>query len=135
VQPIFFPVVVLVALVGVRLLGIRLGWWRAMLVARLGLTTAGFALTAVGYQDFHGGGRRSSGCAKPSLGGRCLRSLGVWGMGNSLPSDEPATRTTGPFLRHEHELAIHRVGELMTYQPAAAKACWPLTRAVGLIVQ
>ncbi len=56
-QLIFFPVVALVALIGVRLLGIRLGWWRALLVAWLGLATAGFALTAVGYQDFRGGGR------------------------------------------------------------------------------
>jgi hypothetical protein len=55
-QPIFFPVVALVALIGVRLLGIRLGWWQALLVAWLGLATAGFALTAVGDQDFHGGG-------------------------------------------------------------------------------
>jgi ubiquinone biosynthesis protein len=55
-QLIFFPVVALVALIGVRLLGIRLGWWRALLVAWLGLATAGFALTAVGYRDFHGGG-------------------------------------------------------------------------------
>jgi hypothetical protein len=46
-QPIFFPVVALVALIGVRLLGIRLGWWRALLVALLGLATAGFGLTAV----------------------------------------------------------------------------------------
>jgi hypothetical protein len=46
-QPIFFPVVALVALIGVRLLGIRLGWWRALLVAWLGLATAGFALTAL----------------------------------------------------------------------------------------
>jgi hypothetical protein len=29
-QPIFFPVVALVALIGVRLLGTRLGWWRAL---------------------------------------------------------------------------------------------------------
>ncbi len=55
-QPLFFPVVALVALIGVRLLGIRLGWWRVLLVAWLGLATAGFALTAVGFRDFHGGG-------------------------------------------------------------------------------
>ncbi len=35
-QPLFFPVVALVALIGVRLLGIRLGWWRVLLVAWLG---------------------------------------------------------------------------------------------------
>jgi len=59
-QPIFFPVVALVALIGVRLLGIRLGWWRALLVAWLGLATAGFALTAVGYQDARDGALRTS---------------------------------------------------------------------------
>jgi hypothetical protein len=40
-QPIFFPVLVLVALIGGRLLGVRLGVWRALLVAWLGLATAG----------------------------------------------------------------------------------------------
>jgi len=46
-QPIFLPVLVLVALIGGRLLGIRLGFWRALLVAWLGLATAGLFLTAL----------------------------------------------------------------------------------------
>jgi ubiquinone biosynthesis protein len=41
---IFFPVLLLVALVGGRLLGIRLGWWRGLLVAWLGLASAGILL-------------------------------------------------------------------------------------------
>jgi len=49
-QPIFFPVLVLVALVGVRLLGVRLGWWRAVLAAWLGLATAGLFLRALSGQ-------------------------------------------------------------------------------------
>src|SRR6266545_2389554 len=53
-QPIFFPVLVLVALVGVRLLGVRLGWWRAVLAAWLGLATAGLLLTAL-LRDDNGG--------------------------------------------------------------------------------
>jgi ubiquinone biosynthesis protein len=46
-RPIFFPVLLLVALVGGRLLGIRLGWWRALLVAWLGLGTAGLLITTL----------------------------------------------------------------------------------------
>ncbi|HEV8164196.1 MAG TPA: hypothetical protein VGR74_07090 [Actinomycetota bacterium] len=38
---IFFPVLFLVALIGGRLLGIRLGWWRGLLGAWLGLASAG----------------------------------------------------------------------------------------------
>jgi CBS domain-containing protein len=39
-------------------------------------------------------------------------------------------RTTGPFLRHEHHLARHRVDELMTGEPVIARAGWPLARVV-----
>jgi ubiquinone biosynthesis protein len=46
-RPLFIPVLLLVALVGGRLLGIRLGWWRALLVAWLGLATAGLLLTTL----------------------------------------------------------------------------------------
>jgi len=49
-QPILLPVLVLVALIGGRLLGIRLGFWRALLVAWLGLATAGIFLTALTEQ-------------------------------------------------------------------------------------
>ena len=38
--------------------------------------------------------------------------------------------TSGPFLRHEHLVAQHRVAELMTSEPVAARADWPLARAV-----
>jgi ubiquinone biosynthesis protein len=44
VRLIFFPVLFLVALVGGRLLGIRLGWWRGLLAAWLGLASAGILL-------------------------------------------------------------------------------------------
>jgi hypothetical protein len=46
-RPIFFPVLLLVALIGGRLLGIRLGWWRALLAAWLGLGTAGLLITTL----------------------------------------------------------------------------------------
>jgi ubiquinone biosynthesis protein len=46
-RPIFLPVLLLVALIGGRLLGIRLGWWRALLVAWLGLGSAGLLLTTL----------------------------------------------------------------------------------------
>lgn len=55
--PLFFPVLVLVAIIGARVLGIRLGWWRGLLVAWLGLATAGIALTALAGDD--DGGRPS----------------------------------------------------------------------------
>ena len=51
---LWFPVLLLVALVGVRLLGIRLGWWRAVLVAWLGLATAGILLSSL-YRENDGG--------------------------------------------------------------------------------
>ncbi|HEX6677238.1 MAG TPA: CBS domain-containing protein [Actinomycetes bacterium] len=38
--------------------------------------------------------------------------------------------TSGPFLRHEHLVAQHRVADLMTAEPVAARADWPLARAV-----
>jgi hypothetical protein len=47
VRPLFLPVLILVTVIGVRLLGIRLGWWRAVLVAWLGLATAGIFLTSL----------------------------------------------------------------------------------------
>ena len=46
---------------------------------------------------------------------------------------EPA-HTTGPFLRHEAELAGWRVDELMTHRPITVQSGWPLTRAVALMV-
>src|SRR6266536_4302015 len=53
-RPLFLPVLILVAVIGVRLLGVRLGWWRAVLVAWLGLATAGLLLTAL-LRDDNGG--------------------------------------------------------------------------------
>jgi ubiquinone biosynthesis protein len=44
---LWLPTLLLVALVGVRVLGVRLGWWRAVLAAWLGLATAGLFLTAL----------------------------------------------------------------------------------------
>ena len=44
---LFFPVLLLVALLGVRLLGIRLGWWRALVVAWFGIATVGMLLRAL----------------------------------------------------------------------------------------
>lgn len=44
---VFFPTLVLVTLIGVRVIGVRLGWWRAVLVAWLGLATAGGAITTL----------------------------------------------------------------------------------------
>jgi ubiquinone biosynthesis protein len=44
-DPLFFPVLALVAIVGVRVIGFRVGWWRAILIAWLGLATAGLLLT------------------------------------------------------------------------------------------
>jgi CBS domain-containing protein len=41
-----------------------------------------------------------------------------------------AVQTTGPFLRHEHQLAGYRVQELMTAEPVTARADWPLARVV-----
>jgi ubiquinone biosynthesis protein len=46
-EPLFLPTVLLVALIGVRVVGIRLGWWRAMLIAWLGLATSGFFLSSL----------------------------------------------------------------------------------------
>ncbi len=43
-------------------------------------------------------------------------------------------QTSGPFLRHEGELAGYRVGELMTHRPTIVQSTWPLTRAVMLMV-
>ena len=43
----WFPTVVGVSLVGIRVLGVRLGWFRAVLCAWFGLATASFALTAL----------------------------------------------------------------------------------------
>jgi ubiquinone biosynthesis protein len=65
-QPIFLPVLVLVAIIGVRILGIRLGWWRAVLAAWLGLATAGIFLTAL------------TGQGRPPLG--LVISLGLLAM-------------------------------------------------------
>jgi ubiquinone biosynthesis protein len=48
---IFFPVLLLVALIGGRLLGIRLGWWRGLLVAWLGLVTAGILLQTLTQRE------------------------------------------------------------------------------------
>jgi ubiquinone biosynthesis protein len=48
---IFFPVLFLVALVGGRLLGVRLGWWRGLLVAWLGLASAGILLQTLTQQE------------------------------------------------------------------------------------
>jgi CBS domain-containing protein len=45
-----------------------------------------------------------------------------------------ASQTTGPFLRHETELAGYRVDELMTHRPVTVQSAWPLTRAVALMV-
>ncbi|HZD67396.1 MAG TPA: AarF/UbiB family protein [Actinomycetes bacterium] len=50
----FVPVLTLVALVGMRLLGVRLGWWRAVAVAWLGLATAGLFLNSLSRAN--GGG-------------------------------------------------------------------------------
>jgi ubiquinone biosynthesis protein len=44
---LWFPVLVIIAVVGDRVLGVRLGWWRAVLVAWLGLATAGLFLRAL----------------------------------------------------------------------------------------
>jgi drug/metabolite transporter (DMT)-like permease len=44
---VWFPTLVLVAIVGVRVLGVRLGWWRAVLAAWLGLASAGILLTTL----------------------------------------------------------------------------------------
>jgi ubiquinone biosynthesis protein len=52
---VWLPTLVLVAVVGVRVLGVRLGWWRAVLAAWLGLASAGLLLTALLRDD--GGGR------------------------------------------------------------------------------
>jgi CBS domain-containing protein len=38
--------------------------------------------------------------------------------------------TTGPFHRHEHQLTLYRVRELMTAEPMTAGSDWPLARAV-----
>lgn len=46
-EPLFVPTVLLVTLIGVRVIGVRLGWWRAVLIAWLGLATSGFLLSAV----------------------------------------------------------------------------------------
>jgi CBS domain-containing protein len=45
-----------------------------------------------------------------------------------------AAQTSGPFLRHEAELAGYRVGELMTHRPTTVQSTWPLARAVMLMV-
>jgi ubiquinone biosynthesis protein len=50
-EPIFLPVLILVAIIGVRVLGVRLGWWRAVLAAWLGLASAGLLLTALLRDD------------------------------------------------------------------------------------
>jgi CBS domain-containing protein len=42
----------------------------------------------------------------------------------------PLAPTTGPFLRHEHQLAGIRVHQLMSTEPATARTDWPLGRAV-----
>ncbi len=52
---LWFPTLLLIAVVGVRILGVRLGWWRAVLVAWLGLASAGLLLTALLRND--NGGR------------------------------------------------------------------------------
>ncbi len=44
---LWFPTLMLVAVVGVRVLGVRLGWWRAVLAAWLGLASAGLFLRAL----------------------------------------------------------------------------------------
>ena len=44
---LWFPTLMLVALVGVRVLGVRLGWWRAVVAAWLGLASAGLFLRAL----------------------------------------------------------------------------------------
>jgi ubiquinone biosynthesis protein len=46
-EPLFLPTLLLVALVGVRIIGIRVGWWRAVLISWLGLATSGFALSTM----------------------------------------------------------------------------------------
>jgi hypothetical protein len=47
VELIWFPVVGLAAVAGVRVIGVRIGWLRAFLVAWAGLATAGILLTTV----------------------------------------------------------------------------------------
>ncbi len=47
---------------------------------------------------------------------------------------DAAAQTSGPFLRHEGELARYRVGELMTHGPTTVQSTWPLTSAVMLMV-
>lgn len=49
-------------------------------------------------------------------------------------SHHAPAQTTGPFLRHEADLAGYRVDELMTHRPITAHSSWPLTRAVTLMV-
>ena len=44
---VWFPSLVLVAIVGVRVIGVRMGWWRAILIAWLGLATSGILLRAL----------------------------------------------------------------------------------------
>ncbi len=83
--PLFIPVLLLVTVIG-----IRLGWWQGLLVAWLGLATAGIALTALTGQD--DGGR-------PSLVlviGLGLLAMIAWAgifelLSSSLP--EPARRS------------------------------------------
>jgi CBS domain-containing protein len=52
----------------------------------------------------------------------------------AVATHHQATQTTGPFLRHEADLAGYRVDELMTHRPTTAQHAWPLTRAVALMV-
>ncbi|MPY92214.1 MAG: hypothetical protein GEV08_03845 [Acidimicrobiia bacterium] len=47
----FFPALVVVALFGVRVIGARVGWLRAILISWLGLASAGFLLFGIGRAE------------------------------------------------------------------------------------
>jgi predicted transcriptional regulator len=73
--------------------------------------------------------------APVARGGHVVGVVTLRDLFAAVAIDERARRTTGPFLRREHELATYRVGELMTHQPAVARARWPLIRAVAFMVE
>src|SRR6266508_9645 len=106
VRPLFLPVLILVAVIGVRLLGVRLGWWRAVLVAWLGLATAGIFLTALN--------RANNGRPPPLLlvVGVGLLAMMAWAgvfelLSSSLP--EPARQSlTNPIKTFRGQLARGR---------------------------
>jgi ubiquinone biosynthesis protein len=105
-RPLFLPVLILVAVIGVRLLGVRLGWWRAVLVAWLGLATAGIFLTALN--------RANNGRLPPLLlvVGVGLLAMMAWAgvfelLSSSLP--EPARQSlTNPIKTLRGQLARGR---------------------------